>query len=513
MRIRFGLVLLLVTLAAAGTAAAAPAAGPSITSAVPDLPQVRGALPVTATSFPFNASAYDATPIDLNRYGYVEQEYLVSGRANVYQWPELNTLTVAATGAYTTRVLVRRPADPHRFSGVVRVEPFNPTANHDLDVQWEIAHEAFMRNGDAYVGITVKPVSIDALKTFDRTRYGALSMANPMPPEQRCTPSAPSSHRDTEDGLAWDVISQVGRLIRTDVPANPLRGLAVRAVDLTGWSQSGSYTEIYLNAIARHVTLPGGGPVFDGYLPGAGSYAGTPINQCAPVIPPGDPRVRYNPPGGQPVIVVTTPTDFYSAASFRRLTDRPADSDTPDRRIRLYEIGGGCHLPADHGRFFPSTGELAKAGFPPFRNFVYPLSSFPLHAVLAAAWANLDAWVSEGIAPPHASRLTVSDPSAWPVSPVKDAYGNPVGGVRTPAVDVPISTFVERGPTVGGATEGNYAGYDIPFAAEYLSILYPTHQEYVRKVTEDAHRLLDEHWLTQPDAEQFIRQAQQAPVP
>ncbi|MGH3791157.1 MAG: alpha/beta hydrolase domain-containing protein [Pseudonocardiaceae bacterium] len=509
------ILLALVTLVAAGTlsAVAGPVRQPSIGMDAAGLPEIRGPLPVTRDSYPFNASDHDAEPIDLGRPGYIEQEYLVNGRANVYSWPDLDTLTVDASGAYTTRIIVRRPADPRRFSGNVRVEPLNPTAHHDLDVQWEIAHDAFMGNGDAYVGITVKPESITALKKFDPARYGSLSMANPKPPAARCTPSSPSSRNDTEDGLAWDVISQVGRLIKSDVPQNPLRGLRIRSSDLTGWSQSGSYTVIYLNAIARHATLPEGKPIFDGYLPGAGNYAGTQINQCAPVIPPGDPRVQYNPPGGEPVVILTTPTDFYSAASYKRLNDRPADSDTPNRRIRLYEIGGGCHLPADHARFFPSAAELAKAGFPTFTNVVYPLSSFPLHAVLDGAWANLDSWVNKGISPPHASRLTVADPAVWPVTAVKDAYGNAVGGIRTPAVDVPTATYVERGPTVNNTTEGYYAGYDIPFAPDYLKILYPTHRDYVRKVSHNVRQLIDQHWLTPYDGAQFVSQAEAKNVP
>jgi hypothetical protein len=289
---------------------AQPSRGPAVGTAVPALPTVAGPIPVTPASSPFLASDHDAEPIDLGQYGYTEQEYFVSGRANVYSWPDLKTLTVDTSGPYTTRILIRRPPDPARFSGNVRIEPLNPTAYHDLDAEWEIAHDGFMRNGDAYVGITVKPVTITALKKFDPARYGRLSMANPRPSEQRCTPSSPASEKDGEDGLAWDIISQVGRLMKSDVPENPLRDLHIRNSDLTGWSQSGSYDVTYLNAISRHATMPDGKLIFDGYLPGAGSYAGTPISQCAPTIPVGDPRVQYNPPGAQPVVIVTTPTDF-----------------------------------------------------------------------------------------------------------------------------------------------------------------------------------------------------------
>ena len=479
---------------------------------VPALPSV--AAPISSpASYPFLASDHDTTPIDLRPNGYVEREYFVSGLANVYSWPDLDTLTPLAAGPYTTRILIRRPLDPARFSGNVRVEPLNPTAGHDLDAEWEIAHDGFMRAGDVYVGITVKPQALLALKQFDLARYGRLSLANPQPPSQRCAPYPDAAENDSEDGLAWDIISQVGRLIKTDAPDNPLRDLRVRTSDLTGWSQSGSYDVTYLNAIARHVQLPNGKAIFDGYLPGAGSYAATAINQCAPAIPAGDPRVRYNPPSGVPVVIVSTPTDFFTAASYDRPTDRPVDSDSATRRVRLYEIGGGCHLPADQGRYFPSNAELAQAGFAPENRTTYPLSSFPLHAVLDAAFANLDNWLLHATPPPHASRLTAEDPHTWPVRAARDEYGNPLGGVRTSAVDVPIATYVERGLKAPHSNNSAYAGYDIDFSPAYLALLYPTHQDYVDKVTADVRRLVDQRWLTPCDGAQLITQARGADVP
>jgi hypothetical protein len=477
------------------------------------LPVVLGPVPVTATSSPFLASAHDATPIDLARHGYVEQEFLVSGRANVYSWPDLDTLTVVASGPYTTRILIRRPIDPSRFSGHVRVEPLNPTSGHDLDAEWEIAHDGFMAAGDAYVGITVKPLTILALKRFDPARYAQLGMPSPLPASARCSPHPVAEENAGEEGLAWDMISQVGALLKSESASNPLRDLRPRTDILTGWSQSGSYDITYMNAIARHVRLADGRPVFDGYLPGAGSYAATGISQCAAAIPPGDPRAMYNPPDGAPVIAVSTPTDFFSAASYNRRTDRPHDSDAAQRRIRLYEVAGGSHLPADQGRYFPEPAELARAGFSSENRVTYPLSGFPLHAVLDAAFANLDSWVADGTSPPRASRLVPAAPEAWPVRPTLDSYGNPLGGVRTPNVDVPIATYVERGLKAPGSNNSPYAGYDVAFSPDYLKVLYPTHQDYVDKVTADVRRLVTQKWLTPGDGDEMITQAREANVP
>ena len=68
--------LLLHVLALAAIASAQPAT----------LPRITGPLPVTASSRPFLGASQNLTPIDLAKTGYLEEEYLVSGAANVYDW-------------------------------------------------------------------------------------------------------------------------------------------------------------------------------------------------------------------------------------------------------------------------------------------------------------------------------------------------------------------------------------------------------------------------------------------
>lgn len=62
-------------------------------------------------------------------------------------------------------------------------------------------------------------------------------------------------------------------------------------------------------------------------------------------------------------------------------------------------------------------------------------------------------------------------------------------------------------------TEGNYAGYDIPFAPGYLATLYPTHQNDIDKVNADVEKLVAQHWATRYDGDWFINQAQAAHLP
>ena len=136
------------------------------------VPRVKGPLPVTATSYPFGAADHELTPEDLRKVGYVEEEFLSTGAANVYDWPKLGPVTLRVTNApYTTRVLIRRPLSRAKFSGNVAVELLNPSNRFDLNIGWALSHKEFVRKGDAWVGITSKPIAVAALKNFNPERY------------------------------------------------------------------------------------------------------------------------------------------------------------------------------------------------------------------------------------------------------------------------------------------------------------------------------------------------------
>ena len=108
------------------------------------LPNVRGPLATTATSYPWNAAAHGLTPIDLSTHHYVEEEYLIDGRANVYSEASSSSLSYSASGPYETRLLIRRPISASRFSGNVILELINPTSNYDVDIMWAADHDHFI---------------------------------------------------------------------------------------------------------------------------------------------------------------------------------------------------------------------------------------------------------------------------------------------------------------------------------------------------------------------------------
>lgn len=511
--------------ALAGATPTAPAPAPQETApdlaaaaAPTPLPEVTGPLPVTATSYPFGAADHQRVPEDLARYGYVEEEFLVSGKANVYDWPGPGPAVVRTPDVpYTTRVLVRRPASRDAFSGNVVVEMLNPSNLYDLNIGWALSHGQFLRQGDVWVGITVKPVTVASLKTFDPERYAPLSFRNPLPlssPRNCAEPNtliAGDSSRRTENGLAWDVHSQVGAWLKSRARSNPLTygvpASAPRPVQQLygfGYSQTGGYLYTYINAIAPLDVRRNGAPIFDGYLVAVagGAFAGTvPINQCAPSIGVDDPRNQIR-GAGVPVIHVMSASDYLLGIDSRR-----PDSDAPGDRYRHYEVPGMGHATPDELYWSAAPEDIVRAGrtVPSISCGDGPRSRFPSGLVFDAAFQNLDRWVRRDVPPPRVPRIQVRDGQG-----VTDRFGNLVGGYRTPLVDVPTSTWY------GSSSGGGFcfiAGHEVPFGEDRLQRLYGSHARYVQAVSRSVDALVDDRLLTVADGRWVVEQARVSDVP
>ncbi|MDL4821100.1 alpha/beta hydrolase domain-containing protein [Actinomadura opuntiae] len=494
---------------------AASAAPPSAGQPSGTLPHITGPLPVTASSHPFGAADHEGTPENLKKIGYVEEEYLISGKANVYSWPKDGPAQVRTPGApYTTRILVRRPAKASRFSGNVVTEMLNPSNLFDLNIGWAMMHRQLVANGDVWVGVTAKPVSIVALKKFDPKRYGSLSMANPLPlnDPRNCTNVPADSSRTTENGLAWDIFSQLGSLLRSNSRSNPVsyanqRNHTHRVQHLYGfgYSQTGGYLYNYSNGIhPLDVQRNGGRPTYDGYIVAVagGNFAGAvPMNQCDPVPPTGDPRKQFN-NVGVPILHFMSQSDYLAGIASRR-----PDSDKPADRYRGYEMAGAGHATPDELNYSAAPADIQKAGqpAPPMNCNEGPRSRFPSHIFFDAAIRNLDLWVRHGIRPPHASPIEVKDNA-----PVLDQYGNVRGGLRSPYLDVPTSTWYGNST---GASFCAIAGHEVPFTEAQLKKLYPTHGAYVRAVVKDTRALVAHRTITGADGRELINEATHADIP
>jgi hypothetical protein len=494
-----------------------PAPAKASAGATP-LPTVVGPLPVSAASYPFGAADHTLVPEDLSKVGYVEEEYLVSGAANVYSWPAPGPAVVRTSGApYTTRMLVRRPANSARFSGDVIVEILNPSNSFDLNIGWAMMNRQIVANGDAWVGVTGKPISIDALKNFDPVRYGSLSMANPLPlddPGNCLSPvgSVTPPSRTTEDGLVWDIYTQVGAWVRSDAASNPLahpsgsaKVTPVRHVYGFGYSQTGGFQFDYINAIQPLVVAADGAPMFDGYIVAgaSGRFVGlVPINQCEP-LPSSttDPRYQFK-DAGTPIIHVMTQSDYLSGVSLRR-----PDGDTYPDLYRHYEMAGAAHATPDELFYSAAPEDIIKANrsVPPMTCNEGPRSRFPSHIFFDAFLQNLEAWVEAGVAPPHVDPIVVQNNQ-----PVLDAYGNVTGGLRSPFLDVPTSTWYASST---GASFCFIAGHEVPFTQAQLLELYPSHGAYVNQVARDVSSLVRDRILTRSDGSDLLTAAAHSSVP
>ncbi|MBV9196374.1 MAG: hypothetical protein JO168_19745 [Solirubrobacterales bacterium] len=483
------------------------------------IPHAVGPLPVTASSYPFGAADHQLVPEYLRSNGYVEDEYLVSGKANVYTWPARGPAVVRTPDApYTTRVLIRRPANRRRFSGRVIVEMLNPSNLFDLNIGWALMHDQFMRDGDVWVGVTAKPIDIVALKTFNPQRYASLSFANPLPltDPRNCTniqtvvdPPALRS-RTTEDGLIWDIYSQVGAWLKSRTRSNPLtygqRRSLVRDAYGFGYSQTGGYLIDYVNAINPRVVRANGRSIYDGFLIGVagGSFVGTvPLNQCEPAPAGTDPRARIR-DTGVPVIQVMSQSDYLLGIAARR-----PDGNTARDPFRHYEMAGAAHATPDELYGSAAPTDILKAGraVPSLECDQGPRSPFPSSIHFDAALSNLDLWVRRGTKPPPGRDINVVNNA-----PVLDRFGNVTGGLRSPFVDVPTSTW--SGSSTGPSSSFCFiVGHVAPFDQARLLRLYRTHAVYVRKVTADVRRLVTHRYLTTADGLKLISQAQTSDIP
>jgi hypothetical protein len=303
--------------------------------------------------------------------------------------------------------------------------------------------------------------------------------------------------RETEDGLKWDMVSQVAAALKSHAASRPLAGFKVGYAYLT---TQGADVVTYINAISSHAKLANGKPAYDGYLIKSIGGPGR-INQCAAPPAGSDPRyvIRH---AGVPVITVQAQSEVLAG-----LTARRPDSDVAGDRYRLYEIAGAEHLDIYPYQAFPNFIDQAVAGnaqgtpewpfgvrcTPEIQLNETPLLDDSFHAALA----NLDAWVRKGVVPPKANRVQIKDEDTGHPSVVLDAHGNGVGGVRTFFVDVPAATYVMSSPGPGVCAE---MGHTVAFDWARLEALYGNYKNYANKVVQSVDRSVKERWFTDYDA-------------
>jgi Alpha/beta hydrolase domain len=402
---------------------------------------------------------------DLAALGYVEEEFTLSGDAASYRLAGERTrdgrwLAEAGNGRpFTTRLLVRRPADGTEFSGTVVVEWMNVSGGIDAPPIWMMTHTHLIRRRHAWVGVTAQRAGIEGgglvdngmhLKKLFPDRYAML----------------------THPGDAWsyDIFSQAGNEVRGGGLLGPL---AARQLIAAGHSQSAAFLTTYLNAVDAQEQ------VFDAFAVHGRLANGAPLDDSPFRPPPQGARAaaaaeQIRSDLRAPVIMLQTETD-------QALLGGGQIAQPDGDLLRNWELAGAAHgdtylliasgqddgaLPAER-----LAGLTRPTNDIPFMGTTeLPINSGLQHRYVACAVLDhLAAWAAGGAAPPASPRL---DLTADGLDYARDALGVARGGIRTPWTDVPVAVLAGVGQT-GPNLFSFLFGVTRPFSDAQLAGLYP----------------------------------------
>jgi Alpha/beta hydrolase domain len=415
----------------------------AIAAGVPT-PTISG--PVTAPGMMYPNPPVSIVPgaVTVESFPYITEEYFVSGTVN--------------DAPYTTRVIVRRPADPAAFSGVVVAEALH-AGGRSLIFEW--SRVSILTRHHLFVEIVHSPANVTLLKNFNPERYRSLTIAQ---------------------GQTNGVIAQVGALIKSKT--GPFAAYRVRFTTLMGTSASSGTVRNYL---ADHATLrrADGGPIFDGFL-----LTSTNGNTPLPIV-------------DVPMIQMPTQTEVTTWAAMGIAYRRP-DSDEPGNRFRLYEVAG---MPHNNSRDSPAfTGDPC----------MLPVTRFPAGAFTALALNHLIDWITKGRTPPHAPPIEVDQNTANDGSALAlDEYGNAKGGIRNVWVDLPIATYGVFGKGKAPSQDRlcQLAGTEVPLPSATLQKLYASPADYAARVDRRLAQLIADGWFLPEYADMVNAEARSAAIP
>jgi hypothetical protein len=441
---------------------------------------------------------------------YVEEEYFVSGLADIYTHgnpavpgevliqPTNDTFAQTEDIPYTTRIIVKRPANVEDFTGTVVVEWWNSTAGFDTAPVYDPMAEFVAREGWIFVGVTNSATSIDFLKTgcfiipgialFDcQTRYAALDFS--------------------ANGLAYDIVSQIAHMLKNpDDPANPLpAGFTVERLYHAGQSQQGGSmvtyaTNFHFAANDAYFVQAAGSARPINFGPSCDEEGAPAYPECTPRLAGSDRLVATDLP--VPVLRTLTETDVGGtlAAGLRQ---------TDTATFRYYEIAGASHVTVHKGieviaGLFLDTWCLNEMNTLADGEVI---GAFPQRAM----WKNLDDFVQHGTPMPAGLVLDSADAVIS-----RSFLGNAMGGVRTTDMDVPIARYEPNNtfnPAINPAFHDfanlacRLSGSTFRFGSGANTALWGDHAGYVEEVETAADQLVAERFLLPEDADLLVLRA------
>jgi hypothetical protein len=422
----------------------------------------------------------------LAAHGYVEKEYFASGTASAFTATSMPAdgkwaVVLTTTASYRTRVLVRRPSSPSHFSGTVVVEWLNETAG-EAAPDWQYLNPALMLAGDAWVGVSVQAVGVQGgTPLLGAPAGGTAGLVGEEPARY-------GSLHHPGDQYAMDIFDQVGLGLRRSDGRLVLGPLHARHIVAVGESQSAFYLTTFADAIEplSHA--------FDGIFIHSRGGGGAPLASLSDTSVAGaiSGNLRIRTDLSVPVFMFETQTDV---AAF----DYAAAQQPNSSHIRAWEVAGTSH--ADAYLLGPASSVLGCGS---------AINSGPQHEVAEAAFQDFVRWVAHGTPPPAPSPFRLQ--SDHPVTLAVDAHGNVIGGVRTPAVDVPVSALSAT-PLPGPSPICALFGSTTTFTPQTLTALYGTKAHYVSTYAADLDRAIAAGYLLPSERAELLARAQQVSFP
>ena len=426
-----------------------------------------------------------AHTVDLAASGYVEQEFFASGTATAFKADSMPsdgkwTVTPTTAASYKTRIIVRRPADPAHFNGTVIVEWMNVSAGESAP-DWDFLNPMLMREGYAYVGVSAQKLGVDGGTAL----LGSPGSSGPSGGLVGDEPARYGSLHHPGDQYALDMYAQIGEALRAP-HQKALGGLKQTHILAVGESQSAFYLTTFADTLQPLTNVYDG--IFIHSRGGSGaSLAGTSITKSN-----GPDNLRIRTDLKVPVFMSQTQTDLI------QLGYAPAEQPNTDK-IRTWEIAGTAHADAF------TVGAAAN-----LLGCTTPVNSGPQHNVVQAGFTAFDKWVDHGTPPPSPPPFKLS--STHPAALALDAHGNVIGGVRTPAVDVPVSTL-SGAPAAGSNAICGLFGSTVAFTPAQLAALYGTQSNYVAQYTKSLDKAIASGYILSADKASLLAQAEQVQFP
>ena len=433
----------LAAVALTATASAQPQAGFGGAAARPQIPGLPTApTPVTLPTKlsgeikgpgpMFNSAPSQAPAFGLDHFKYQTKEYFVSG--------------TAAGKPYKTRVVVRKPADDKKFSGLVLAESMHSSgAAH----AFEFTAAYVMSSGHAAVEILT--TSPKQFTDFNDKRYAELVI---------------------EDGQASDILAQVGALLKSD--RGPFGKLKVRKMVLSGSSMSSGTLINYLpwHMVYRTQDMQ---HIYDGFMP---TSAGQTIMEI-----------------DVPLIQLPTMLELENNVTHRQ------DSDEPGKQYRLYEFAGVGHVDSrDNVRLKPNPCAKELSTIPLQAFFSVGLYHLFRWVDLGVAPPRAQRVLLDRDTSNDGSLMAL-DEHGNPVGGVRNVYVDvPVAKyaalntAATPPIPNPAEWIVKNGGEQGAQIMCRLSAYQVHFSNDELRRLYGSPAEYLQKFEARLNELEKQGW-------------------